>query len=81
MRTADCTLRFDRVSVCSCAELLVLKAELELMKGASEDCAFDLEQVRFLLDVSTGNPYFPQLDDCMLHFILNGAQKVKCFHH
>ncbi|KAL7891419.1 hypothetical protein AOLI_G00008950 [Acnodon oligacanthus] len=36
-----------------CAELLVLKAELELMKGASEASALDLEQVRHLLDVGT----------------------------
>ncbi|XP_066521255.1 separin isoform X2 [Hoplias malabaricus] len=36
-----------------CAQLLVLKAELELMKGASEASALDLEQVRHLLDVGT----------------------------
>ncbi|XP_062853099.1 separin [Trichomycterus rosablanca] len=36
-----------------CAELLVLKAELELMKGASEASVLDLEQVRHLLDLCT----------------------------
>ncbi|XP_072539170.1 separin [Salminus brasiliensis] len=36
-----------------CAELLVLKAELELMKGSSDASALDLEQVRHLLDVGT----------------------------
>lgn len=39
---------------CSCAELLVLKAELELMKGATEASSLDLEQVRNLLDLCTG---------------------------
>lgn len=51
------------VSVCSCAELLVLKAELELMKGAGEASVLDLEQVRHLLDLCTGNQIFD------LHFI------------
>uniref|UniRef100_A0A8C1V4L2 separase n=1 Tax=Cyprinus carpio TaxID=7962 RepID=A0A8C1V4L2_CYPCA len=37
-----------------CAELLVLKAELELMKGANEASSLDLEQVRNLLDLCTG---------------------------
>lgn len=46
---------FKITSVCSCAELLVLKAELELMKGASEASGLDLEQVRNLLDLCTGN--------------------------
>ncbi|XP_021329799.2 separin isoform X2 [Danio rerio] len=36
-----------------CAELLVLKAELELMKGATEASSLDLEQVRHLLDLCT----------------------------
>ncbi|XP_053492769.1 separin isoform X2 [Ictalurus furcatus] len=36
-----------------CAELLVLKAELELMKGAGEASVLDLEQVRHLLDLCT----------------------------
>ncbi|XP_007254307.3 separin [Astyanax mexicanus] len=36
-----------------CAELLVLKAELELMKGSSEASTLDLEQVRHLLDDGT----------------------------
>ncbi|XP_056316195.1 separin [Danio aesculapii] len=36
-----------------CAELLVLKAELELMKGATEASSLDLEQVRQLLDLCT----------------------------
>ncbi|KAF7712001.1 hypothetical protein HF521_001012 [Silurus meridionalis] len=36
-----------------CAELLVLKAELELMKGAGEAGGLDLEQVRHLLDLCT----------------------------
>ncbi|XP_076870727.1 separin [Brachyhypopomus gauderio] len=36
-----------------CAEMLVLKAELELMKGANDASALDLEQVRNLLDVCT----------------------------
>ncbi|KAF5897593.1 separin, partial [Clarias magur] len=36
-----------------CAELLVLKAELELMKGAGEAGVLDLEQVRHLLDLCT----------------------------
>uniref|UniRef100_A0A8B9LAL5 separase n=1 Tax=Astyanax mexicanus TaxID=7994 RepID=A0A8B9LAL5_ASTMX len=40
-----------------CAELLVLKAELELMKGSSEASTLDLEQVRHLLDDGTGNFY------------------------
>ncbi|XP_077054466.1 separin isoform X1 [Siphateles boraxobius] len=36
-----------------CAELLVLKAELELLKGATEASSLDLEQVRNLLDLCT----------------------------
>uniref|UniRef100_A0A671RHH8 separase n=1 Tax=Sinocyclocheilus anshuiensis TaxID=1608454 RepID=A0A671RHH8_9TELE len=36
-----------------CAELLVLKAELELMKGANEASSLDLDQVRNLLDLCT----------------------------
>ncbi|MCJ8729137.1 hypothetical protein PDJAM_G00102520 [Pangasius djambal] len=36
-----------------CAELLVLKAELESMKGAGEASVLDLEQVRHLLDLCT----------------------------
>ncbi|XP_059426784.1 separin [Carassius carassius] len=36
-----------------CAELLVLKAKLELMKGANEASSLDLEQVRNLLDLCT----------------------------
>jgi len=32
----------------------VLKAELELMKGATEASSLDLEQVRNLLDLCTG---------------------------
>uniref|UniRef100_A0A672NDD1 Separin-like n=1 Tax=Sinocyclocheilus grahami TaxID=75366 RepID=A0A672NDD1_SINGR len=36
-----------------CVELLVLKAELELMKGANEASSLDLEQVRNLLDLCT----------------------------
>ncbi|KAM3877857.1 LOW QUALITY PROTEIN: separin [Diretmus argenteus] len=36
-----------------CAELLVVKAELELMQGESEECGFDLEKVRNLLELCT----------------------------
>ncbi|XP_016127572.1 separin-like [Sinocyclocheilus grahami] len=36
-----------------CAELLVLKAELELKKGANEASSLDLDQVRNLLDLCT----------------------------
>lgn len=43
---------------CSCAELLVLKAELELMKGGGEAGVLDLEQVRHLLDLCTGDQIF-----------------------
>ncbi|XP_029948057.1 separin [Salarias fasciatus] len=35
-----------------CAELLVMKAELELMQGEKEECRADLETVRNLLDIS-----------------------------
>ncbi|KAF3689764.1 Separin [Channa argus] len=36
-----------------CAELLVIKAELELMQGEREESGFDLEKVRNLLDLCT----------------------------
>ncbi|KAM6980765.1 separin [Aplochiton taeniatus] len=36
-----------------CAELLVVKAELELMKGEREECSFDLDKVRNLLELCT----------------------------
>ncbi|XP_046881955.1 separin [Hypomesus transpacificus] len=36
-----------------CAELLVVKAELELMKGEREESGFDLDKVRNLLDLCT----------------------------
>lgn len=37
-----------------CAELLVMKAELELMQGEREESALDLEKVRTLLEICTG---------------------------
>lgn len=37
-----------------CAELLVLKAELELMQGEREESAIDLDKVRNLLEICTG---------------------------
>lgn len=37
-----------------CAELLVMKAELELMKGASEESRLDLDKVRNLLEICSG---------------------------
>ncbi|KAL7408511.1 hypothetical protein ABVT39_024602 [Epinephelus coioides] len=36
-----------------CAELLVMKAELELMQGEREECGIDLDKVRNLLDLCT----------------------------
>ncbi|XP_010879832.2 separin [Esox lucius] len=36
-----------------CAELLVVKAELELLKGETAECSFDLDKVRNLLDLCT----------------------------
>ncbi|XP_068598709.1 separin [Brachionichthys hirsutus] len=36
-----------------CAELLVMKAELELMQGEEEECGFDLDRVRSLLELCT----------------------------
>uniref|UniRef100_A0A673YGM5 separase n=1 Tax=Salmo trutta TaxID=8032 RepID=A0A673YGM5_SALTR len=46
-----------------CAELLVIKAELELMKGEREECGFDLDKVRNLLELCTD--------------FTNGAQKAE----
>lgn len=37
-----------------CAELLVIKAELELMQGEREESGFDLDKVRNLLELCTG---------------------------
>lgn len=37
-----------------CAELLVMKAELELMKGAIEESRLDLDKVRNLLEICSG---------------------------
>lgn len=37
-----------------CAELLVMKAELELMKGAREESRLDLDKVRNLLEICSG---------------------------
>lgn len=37
-----------------CAELLVMKAELELMKGAAEESRLDLDKVRNLLEICSG---------------------------
>lgn len=37
-----------------CAELLVMKAELELMLGEKEESGFDLDKVRNLLELCTG---------------------------
>lgn len=42
------------VFVVRCAELLVLKAELELMQGEREESAIDLDKVRNLLEICTG---------------------------
>ncbi|KAL3058487.1 hypothetical protein OYC64_010606 [Pagothenia borchgrevinki] len=36
-----------------CAELLVIKAELELMQGEKDESGFDLDKVRHLLDLCT----------------------------
>lgn len=44
-------LLFD---VFRCAELLVMKAELELMQGEREESALDLDKVRNLLEICTG---------------------------
>lgn len=37
-----------------CAELLVVKAELEMMKGEREQSGFDLDAVTDLLELCTG---------------------------
>ena len=37
-----------------CAELLVVKAELEMMKGEREESGFDLDKVKNLLELCTG---------------------------
>uniref|UniRef100_A0A671W5X4 separase n=1 Tax=Sparus aurata TaxID=8175 RepID=A0A671W5X4_SPAAU len=37
-----------------CAELLVMKAELELLQGEREESGMDLDKVRFLLELCTG---------------------------
>ncbi|XP_074535465.1 separin [Halichoeres trimaculatus] len=36
-----------------CSELLVIKAELELLQGEKEECAIDLDKVRNLLELCT----------------------------
>ncbi|KAL0978388.1 hypothetical protein UPYG_G00169860 [Umbra pygmaea] len=36
-----------------CAELLVVKAELELLRGEMDECSFDLDKVRNLLELCT----------------------------
>ena len=38
----------------SCAELLVVKAELEMMKGEREKSGFDLDKVKHLLELGMG---------------------------
>uniref|UniRef100_A0A4W5M5H5 separase n=1 Tax=Hucho hucho TaxID=62062 RepID=A0A4W5M5H5_9TELE len=47
-----------------CAELLVIKAELELMKGEREECGFDLDKVRNLLELCTGT-LLTYSNDCL----------------
>lgn len=39
---------------CRCSELLVMKAELELMQGEKDESRTDLDIVRNLLERSTG---------------------------
>lgn len=45
---------FFLVVVVRCAELLVMKAELELMQGEREESGLDLDKVRHLLDICSG---------------------------
>lgn len=40
-------------SISQCAELLVIKAELELMHGETEECGNDLDRVRTILELCT----------------------------
>lgn len=42
-------------SLFRCAELLVVKAELELMQGDREESGFDLDKVRNILELCTGH--------------------------
>lgn len=46
-----------------CAELLVMKAELELMQGEREESRVDLDKVRNLLELCTG----PLKTQLMIH--------------
>lgn len=57
-----------------CAELLVMKAELELMQGEKEESAIDLEKVRNLLEICTG------LLNVQFH-LFNVASLVELFNY
>lgn len=52
----EVTLFFSHGFFCHfrCAELLVMKAELELMQGEREESGIDLDKVRNLLELCTG---------------------------
>lgn len=50
----------------------MLKAELELMKGANEASSLDLEQVRNLLDLCTGKDVIRDI----LIFPLKGPPRI-----
>ncbi len=50
----------------------MLKAELELMKGANEASSLDLEQVRNLLDLCTGKDVIRHI----LIFPLKGPPRI-----
>lgn len=59
-----------------CAELLVMKAELELMQGEKEESAIDLEKVRNLLEICTGllNVHFHLFNVTSLVEMLNNTK-------
>ncbi|CAL8339223.1 unnamed protein product [Merluccius merluccius] len=50
-------------AVSQCAELLVVKAELEMMKGEREESGFDLDKVKNLLELCTDFAKYEQKTD------------------
>lgn len=57
----------------------MIKAELELMKGEREECGFDLDKVRNLLELCTGTTLLTYSNDCGLYIMLVEAFE-SCFH-
>lgn len=79
-----CHLVFKMYCFCGvfrCAELLVMKAELELMQGEREESALDLEKVRTLLEICTGllNTHFHLFNVASLVKMFNNTEMHYCF--